>query len=179
MAMSEETLQGNIGRQSHAKGAGRPAATRHAPHPALVFGYLGVMPLLLLPILAFFAPPAVAGVLLTAQILWAALGLVFLGAIHWGFQLTRARDEVETNAGVIAMGLAGLPMLIAFLAVLMGGVTSYALFLVAYPTLGLGDELAQRHGMAPGWYAAHRGPLTWLALLSMLLGVAALFVAGL
>ena len=172
--MSEETLQ-----QGSAGKARRAGRKREIPQPALVFGWLWLVPLFGLPIAAFFVSAQAAAFLLNAQLIWAAIGLGFLGAVHWGFQLQRKQEEVESDQGVITLGLAALPGLVGFLAVLIGNVTGFALFLVAFPTLGLGDELATHHNMAPGWYPRYRAPLTWMTLLGLLVGVAALFTVAL
>ena len=108
------------------------------PRPQLVLGLAGLLPFWL-PALLSLEPDIPVASLLTAQKLYAAVILSFLGGVHWG--VTVADSRLSTWARV---GWSVTPSLIGWIGALLSGalaITLLALGFVVAAGFGKGDDL--------------------------------------
>ncbi len=145
-----------------------------APPAALIIGVAVTLPFVAGALAMVFGPPAVVINTYLRLADYAAIGLAFLGAVHWG--LAMAAGAQGKPIGWARYPLAVLPAACAFLALaLIGPVPKFLLLLLGYFGVFMLDVRAVGDGLAPSWYGRLRKPLSVVVLVS--LGVVLLVVA--
>lgn len=104
-------------------------------------------------------------ILQTVQVGYGACILSFLGAIHWGFEMSGYGGEV----GVKRYLLGATPALIAWPSVLLPVDLALIAHFVTFTGVWFADSAAARKGYAPGWYNQYRFLLTFIVCSSILL----------
>jgi len=124
------------------------------PTPALVLGIAAT--------LAMLAGPAWLKITAYIHLMnYAALGLVFLGAVHWGLALAAGRTDWTRYAAAV------VPLVLGWLALsLIQPLPTILVFVVGYAGIFILDIRAARDGFAPPWYPRLRKPLTIVVLLA-------------
>lgn len=128
------------------------------PRPALVLGWLGV-----LPFAAFTLFLATGAILPRASAIGGLIGygeiiLSFMGGVHWGLAITATHASTGVSAGRLAISV--LPALAAFGVSFLPPIPALIVLAAAFLVLDLYDFAAARSGAAPGWYPALRTQLT-------------------
>lgn len=131
------------------------------PTPALVIGLVGVVPFVAAAIAMLAGPPWLKITAYIHLMNYAALGLAFLGAVHWGLGLAAGRtDWTGYAAAVVPLGLGWLALS------LIQPIPAIFVFVVGYAGIFILDVRAARDGFAPPWYPRLRKPLTIIVLLA-------------
>lgn len=146
---------------------------RGVPGPARILGLAGLIPFWAAA-LGPFVLPAHAGVLVWAQLAYAAAILSFMGAVHWGLQMASG-DPATAWA---RYGASVAPALVAWIALLLPPLAGLLLAAAAFAGLYAYDVAETRAGRAPGWYPALRLPLTALVVLALLVAAVRVAAAG-
>ena len=144
------------------------------PRPALVIGWLGLLPFLYavglllarpgtLPTLGF-APSGPETGLHVLELFGAAI-LAFMGGCLWGF--ASAPPRVPRWSLLLA---SGVPVIAAYLAIQPNPARSCALLAFGYVALQAIDILFQRLGVAPDYWLSLRLPLTAGVMTCLLIG---------
>jgi hypothetical protein len=150
-----------------------------ASHPAVAYGLAGLVPFVVLAGLPWLLPLQQAALAMFALLAYGAVILSFLGAVHWGLALAgaipgSAAGRNAAGRGVRAswsrLGLAVLPALLAWVALLLPPALGLAALAAGFAFAWLVDRAAARAGLVPAWYLPLRSLLTLCVLLS--LGVA-------
>ncbi len=136
------------------------------PRPALLLGAAGLLPSLAMPVLlaAGDAAPAFA---LKAGPAYGALIASFIGGAWWGLAANRAGDAALTRWLVLSV----LPMLAAWVALLLPPQAGLLMLAVIFALLPLADRAAQAGALAPEWWWRLRLPLS--LIMACLHGVSA------
>jgi hypothetical protein len=131
------------------------------PTPALVLGIAATAPFVAAA-LAMLAGPAWLKITAYIHLMnYAALGLVFLGAVHWGLALAAGRTDWTRYAAAV------VPLVLGWLALsLIQPLPTILVFVVGYAGIFILDIRAARDGFAPPWYPRLRKPLTIVVLLA-------------
>jgi hypothetical protein len=137
------------------------------PRSALVLGWLGVLPFVILAAAYIARETIPASVAAAALLLYGVVILSFMGGAQWGLAMT---SETDTRARARRFAISTLPALAAFAAWFLP--VTYALAALAIGFLAL---LAYDIAVAPVWYPALRVQLTSAVVLC--LGAAAVFGA--
>lgn len=142
-------------------------AASQIPRPALVLGWLGVLPFAALALLSVTGGvlwPSAAG---SALVLYAVVILSFMGGAQWGLAMAMPRGGQTAMGPRLAISV--LPALAAFglwyappTMALMGLATVFVA-LLGY------DIATARAGAAPSWYPALRLQLTSAVIACLLL----------
>ncbi len=149
-------------------------ALREAPPAALFIGVAVTLPFVAGALAMAFGPPTLVINTYLRLADYAALGLAFLGAVHWG--LAMAAGAQGKSVGWARYLVSVLPAALGFLALaLIGPVPKFLLLLLGYFGVFMLDVRAVCDGLAPSWYARLRKPLSVVVLVS--LGVVLLVVA--
>lgn len=93
---------------------------------------------------------------------YAALALSFLGGIRFG--LAVATDGEDQR---LALAATAIPVLVAWIAVVLGEPGSFAMLAVAFAAQGAWDSIAAHRGAAPAWFGRMRVPLTGFVVAMM------------
>ncbi len=148
-----------------------PSAT--VPLPALILGWLGVIPFAALPIAGVLDMELPFAGWRNGLVLYAAVILSFMGGAQWG--LAMAADDGR-NPSALGSRLAAsvVPALWGWAVILFIGATSESLLALAagFLLLLVYDLGSARTGLAPGWYGSLRLQLTFAVVAC--LGVASL-----
>lgn len=140
------------------------------PKPALVLGWLGVLPFAASCLAAISGNADTASLAMRALVVYATIILSFMGGAQWGLAMVAAsggpselarRLAVSTLPALAAFGLAALssrPALLGLAAVFV------ALFFY--------DLATARSGVAPNWYPALRAQLTAVVVPCLLIAAA-------
>ncbi|MDE3078602.1 MAG: DUF3429 domain-containing protein [Paracoccaceae bacterium] len=138
--------------------------TTPIPRPALVLGWLGVLPFaaLALATAAGRLPhePAATGLLAYGVVI-----LSFMGGAHWGLSML-APEEAMGRGLTISV----LPALIGFACWFLPMRAAFIGLTLTYAGLLAYDISSARAGIAPVWYPALRRQLTGAVILCLLLG---------
>lgn len=140
------------------------------PRPALVLGWLGVVPFVALAgaaIVGGAVPPATA---VTALVLYAAIILSFMGGVQWGLAMAATSQSAEMRSARMVASV--MPALAAFALWLLPTTLALSGLAVVYAGLLVYDLGSVRAGVAPPWYAPLRLQLT-AAVVIALVSVAA------
>lgn len=141
------------------------------PRPALLLGAAGLLPSLAMPPLLAMGGE-VAAFALQAGPAYGALIASFIGGAWWGL----AANRVEGATLMRWLVLSVLPMLLAWVALLLPAHAGLLLLAVIFALLPLADRAAQAAALAPAWWWRLRLPLS--LLMACLHGVAAGMVLG-
>ena len=133
------------------------------PRPQLVLGLAGLLPFWL-PALLSLEPDIPVASLLTAQKLYAAVILSFLGGVHWG--VTVADSRLSTWARV---GWSVTPSLIGWIGALLSGALAITLLALGF-VVAAGVDLVTLSGQAP-WYRRLRMVLSAGAVAALLVSL--------
>ncbi|MFH1793460.1 MAG: DUF3429 domain-containing protein [Pseudomonadota bacterium] len=93
---------------------------------------------------------------------YAALALSFLGGIRFG--LAVATDGKDQR---LALAATAIPVLVAWIAVVLGEPGSFAMLAVAFAAQGAWDSISAHRGAAPAWFGRMRVPLTGFVVATM------------
>lgn len=144
------------------------------PRIGMVLGYGGVIPFAATAMLVATTWPSETGHdVLQAQILYAAIVLSFLGGVRWGAVMAEFGDMATRPPHAMgpAMIRAVLPPVAGWLCVLVPPAGALAALSLIYLGQYLGDVSAAKSGTLTQWYGALRGPLTLLAVGSLLVSL--------
>lgn len=133
-------------------------AVSRIPTPALIHGWLGVLPFAGLALAAITGAFLSRDAALGALTLYGIVILSFMGGAQWGLAMLPARDLHEAMQTRLAVSV--LPALAAFgmwflpVVLALPGLAALFVALLAY------DITTVRAGAAPAWYGALRMQLT-------------------
>ena len=136
------------------------------PRPALLLGAAGLLPSLAMPVMLASGDGA-AAFALHAGPAYGALIASFIGGAWWGLAANKAEGAALTRWLVLSV----LPMLAAWVALLLPPQAGLLLLAVIFALLPLADRAAQSGAMAPDWWWRLRLPLS--LLMACLHGVSA------
>jgi hypothetical protein len=136
------------------------------PRPALLLGAAGLLPSLAMPVMLASGDGA-AAFALQAGPAYGALIASFIGGAWWGLAANKAEGAVLTRWLVLSV----LPMLAAWVALLLPPQAGLLMLAVIFALLPLADRAAQAGAMAPDWWWRLRLPLS--LLMACLHGVSA------
>ena len=136
------------------------------PRPALLLGAAGLLPSLAMPPLLAAGGDAAAFALFAGPA-YGALIASFIGGAWWGLAANRVDGAALTRWLVLSV----LPMLMAWVALLLPPQAGLLLLAVIFALLPLADRAAQAASMAPAWWWRLRLPLS--LLMACLHGVSA------
>ncbi len=142
-------------------------ATSRIPRPALVLGWLGVLPFAALALLSVAGGVLAPDAAIEGLITYAMIILSFMGGAQWGLAMRGAsgRDAAEEWRLMISV----LPALAAFgLSFLPASSALFGLSAAFLALLGY-DLLTARAGTAPTWYPALRIQLTGAVIVCLLI----------
>ena len=103
-------------------------------------------------------------ILQTIQVGYGACILSFLGAIHWGFEMSKFGGEV----GIRRYIYGAAPALIAWPSILLPVDFALVAHFITFTGVWFADSAAARLGYAPGWYNQYRFLLTFIVCSSIL-----------
>jgi len=126
------------------------------PASAILLSILGLLPFIGCGLGALGSTPATADRMLTALIAWGALVLAFTGGLHWGLVLGETETEKLAAPGSDSparirnarIGLAVLPLILGWLALLLPLVTAYWLGLLVLIAAYIGALAVEHHSNA-------------------------------
>ena len=128
------------------------------PRTVLVLSAAGLVPFLATAALCLFVTERmIAGWAFTALAVWAACGLSFLGAVHWGMAMQSATPKLRP----LLVGAAA--PLFAWLSLAFGGRWGLLATAAAYIALLAYEQSIARRDELPAWYPRLRLPLTGVA----------------
>lgn len=136
------------------------------PRPALLLGAAGLLPSLAMPVM-LAAGDGAAAFALQAGPAYGALIASFIGGAWWGLAANKAEGAVLTRWLVLSV----LPMLAAWVALLLPPQAGLLMLAVIFALLPLADRAAQAGALAPDWWWRLRLPLS--LLMACLHGVSA------
>jgi hypothetical protein len=136
------------------------------PRPALLLGAAGLLPSLAMPVMLASGDGA-AAFALQAGPAYGALIASFIGGAWWGLAANKAEGAVLTRWLVLSV----LPMLAAWVALLLPPQAGLLMLAVIFALLPLADRAAQAGALAPDWWWRLRLPLS--LLMACLHGVSA------
>lgn len=99
---------------------------------------------------------------------YAACILAFMGGVHWGLAIAGFGDDAVPKTFWLRLAGSVVPALVACVGLLLPPDAGLLLTAAAFAILLVGDLLAVRLGMAPGWYPRLRGPLTAVVVVCLL-----------
>jgi hypothetical protein len=158
--------------------AGDARGLRAVPRPALLIGFVGVVPFVAGALAMVVGSPVVAINAYLQLMHYAAAALAFAGAAHWGLAVAAAARGGKVSWRWYAAGAA--PALVGWLALgLVGPVLKVLVLALGYFAVFMFDLRAVSAGLAPSWHKALRKPLTLIVLGSLgVVGVAVLRAGG-
>jgi hypothetical protein len=136
------------------------------PRPALLLGAAGLLPSLAMPVM-LASNDGAAAFALQAGPAYGALIASFIGGAWWGLAANKAEGAVLTRWLVLSV----LPMLAAWVALLLPPQAGLLMLAVIFALLPLADRAAQAGALAPDWWWRLRLPLS--LLMACLHGVSA------
>jgi Protein of unknown function (DUF3429) len=122
------------------------------PASAILLSILGLAPFIGCGLAALGPDTAMAGRMLTALIAWGALVLAFTGGVHWGLVLREPATEPPAAPGSkpeigrhTRIGLAAVPLILGWLALLLPLVAADWLALLALIVAYIAVLVAEHH----------------------------------
>lgn len=141
------------------------AKTHTIPRPVTVLGYSGLIPFITIAIAVWFVPYSYVAQMHQWLLVYAAVILSFMGAVHWGLAISvTAEEPVDTRQLVASV----IPALIAWFASFLAPIWNYSILIIAFACLCLFDRYMVKQGKAPQWYYKLRIPLTVLVIVSLI-----------
>lgn len=144
------------------------------PRIGMMLGYGGVIPFAATAMLVATTWPSDTGHdALHAQIIYGAIVLSFLGGVRWGAVMAQFGDMATRPPHAMGPALIRsiLPPIAGWLCVLVPPAGALAALCLVYLGQYLGDVSAAKEGTITQWYSALRGPLTLLAISSLLVSL--------
>jgi hypothetical protein len=141
------------------------------PAPAAWLGYGGALPFVSLAALCWLLP-AHAGFWFGLLLVYGAVILSFVGALHWGFAMTLPQLDAARRSRMMAWSV--VPALLAWPAGLLPAAPGVATLLLGYLLHYLQDQRLCRDVDLPSWYLPLRLHLSLAAGISLLAGVLAI-----
>lgn len=141
------------------------------PRIGMMLGYGGVIPFAATAMLVATTWPSQTGHdALQAQIVYGAIVLSFLGGVRWGAVMAQFGDMATRPPHAMGPALIRsiLPPVAGWLCVLVPPAGALAAMSLVYLGQYLGDVSAAKEGTLTQWYSALRGPLTLLAVGSLM-----------
>ena len=160
--------------------------SRRLPPAAIGLGLAGLVPFIGLGIAALATRDEVqASRYLLALVAYAAVGLAFLGGVHWGFVLHPAAlpegMSADERRDATRLGLGVLPSLTGFAALLTPLLAvpeiGLAILIIGYLATTVTEARLRRQDLVPGSYMALRWGLS-IVVLIVLVTVLALRLIG-
>jgi hypothetical protein len=158
------------------------------PASAILLSILALAPFIGCGLAALGSDPTTADRMLTALIAWGALMLAFVGGLHWGLVLREPETEAPMAPGSkprigrnTRIGLAVLPLIVGWLAVLLRLVAApwltLLLLIVAYIAMLVAEHHFARRFVLPSRYLLLRWGFT-VVVVAMLTTVLTLRLLG-
>ncbi len=141
---------------------------------ARLLGFAGLIPFYVLAVVALFLDAAPTRVAIILLLSYAAVIAGFLGAVHWGLALAAPEPSGRVLLRGVLPAVAGWSILVLYV---MSPVAwpAIVLAMALFVSLYVYDRKAARAGLAPGWYAVLRAPLSLLVIAALLIGLIASF----
>lgn len=140
------------------------AAGDAVPAPAAWLGTGGLVPFVAGALGMWLAPPSWRSEILSLLLIYAAMILSFLGAVHWGLAL---RDGLRDRALWRRLGLSVSPALAAWFALMTPAFPALTILILTFAAMYVVDR-AMLDGIVPHWYPRLRGWLSAGVLFSLL-----------
>lgn len=126
---------------------------------AKLLSYLGLIPFIVGAVMAWATGGETRGWALGAVMVYAAVILSFIGAVHWGRIVTDPPSEPAAPTW-LAWGV--VPSLLGWVAVLLPLAVGLPLMIAGFVAAWAVDRWAGAVGILPGWYGTMR---TWLSVI--------------
>lgn len=140
----------------------------------VALGLAGLTPFVATALAGWWAPPAWQAPSLAAFLYYSAVILSFLGGIHWGLAMGRDAPASPAFCGRVVLSMA--PSLIAWPALLWGGLPGAVLLMLGFVAVrGYEASSAGAAGL-PGWYRTLRNVLTAVVVACHLIVIARLWL---
>ena len=125
------------------------------PKNATILGYTGLIPFVILSLALWFSSPGMVEQINQALLMYSAIILTFMGAVHWGVAMSTSEkpDNWQINVSVV-------PALIAWFASFAPVSINYTILYLTFASLCLIDSVSSKKGSVPDWYPKLRIPLT-------------------
>jgi len=147
-------------------------AAAKVPPVAARLGYAGLIPFVICSAMLWFVDQPLLEYMSDALLLYAAIILSFMGAIHWGLGIANA-DAPSARLLVISV----IPPLIAWFAAFLPTPVQLSVLYLTFAALCVFDSREARAGRAPSWYPRLRVPLTVVVVVSLINAQLALSLA--
>ncbi len=134
------------------------SSNKKIPWPARVLGIGGLIPFIIGAAALWWAPGAWRADALRLLLLYSAVILSFVGAVHWGRALSQ-RDQSD-SALWLPMSLSVVPALVAWGSFVLPPTQTIAVMLAAFIGQYFFDASLVRRDRLPAWYRSLRGGLT-------------------
>ncbi len=146
--------------------------TALSPLPPTVawLGYGGLIPFVVLATVAVVGGDY-AGLCSYALIAYGAVILSFVGAVHWGFAMTRTDLGEQHRDAILRWSV--VPALLAWLALIFTPVAAAAVMVAGFVAQYLQDRRLSRRSSVPPWYLPLRLRLTSVACACLAAGAIA------
>ena len=135
--------------------------TKSIPKPALILGFMGLLPFVSMACIAVIQSPEVDRRVINTLLVYGALILSFLGGVRWGIAI----NDTSSLPLLGPLFVSVIPSLVAWVACLVTEETG--LFIL---TVGFCLMLHADHKLpgAPDWYLRLRIPLSLAVVVSLL-----------
>jgi hypothetical protein len=151
-----------------------PDVARPIPAPARWLGAGGLIPFVAGAIGLWFAPTGWHAEIFGMLLLYAAIILSFIGAVHWGLALRTAEGE---SALWRRLGVSVVPALVAWFALMAPPFTALGVLALMFGVMYVVDRLLLSN-IAPDWYRRLRALLSAGATVSLLATMLAVALSG-
>ena len=141
---------------------------------ARLLGFAGLIPFYVLAVLALFLDAASTWVAILLLLTYAAVIASFLGAVHWGLALAAPEPSGRLLLRGVLPALGGWGIVVLYVTSTEAW-PAIVLAMALFVSLYVYDRKAGRAGLAPGWYAVLRAPLSLLVIAALLIGLIASF----
>jgi len=138
-------------------------SSQEVPGMAAALGYAGLLPFIFLSIALWFVDEATMVPVSDALLLYAAVILSFMGAIHWGVAMMQLDGPNR-----LQLGLSVVPPLLAWFGSFTPWIINYSVLYLAFAGLCVFDSRLSKRGALPGWYPRLRVPLTVVVVASLI-----------
>tara|TARA_Y100001935_G_C16969474_1_gene343372 strand:+ start:76 stop:579 length:504 start_codon:yes stop_codon:yes gene_type:complete len=151
-----------VSMESLGKKANKNGEQLAIPKIALILSYCGLIPFIALSVGLWFSPANQTEFLNNALITYSAIILSFIGAIYWGFCMSKNQKN-KKKFYIFSV----LPALFGWLILLSDTFLNYFLFSMAFGCVCLFDVAQSKKGELPAWYPKLRVPVTILVITSL------------
>lgn len=144
------------------------------PAPARWLGAGGLIPFVAAAIGLWFAPTGWHAEIFGVLLLYAAIILSFIGAVHWGLALRTVEGESALRR---RLGVSVVPALVAWFALMAPPFTALGVLVLMFGVMYVVDRLLLSN-IAPDWYRRLRALLSAGAIVSLLAAMLAVALSG-